>query len=264
MQTIRVFGSASLADLENLSWVSEHVRYTGLSFDERLLYGTDNQHMNGGTAGLYQIPMQLARCLLQLRSYRISSIIDIGTFSGWTITLITAYLARFNPQLRVITVDIEELFDMYSSVRELLPIEYHIGKTSNDFRNRRYDLAIIDADHSYQSCAADYEAVGRAAAVCFLHDINDKFVKSPSANNGGVPRLWGEIVSKEFWRKSLFPSEIFEYLDHSAGDHIMGIGLVARDWAGRRQSTSLVERFIMRRLRILGLLVDQHSRWEPE
>ena len=223
---IRVINALQNADLDNLiypDFVANQIRSAGLVFDHRNLYGSDNQYMNCGHEGLWQMPIQLAKCLVHLTNYRINSAIEVGTWSGWTISLMTAYLLRFNPNLSVLTVDTGDAFGFASSVIiQLLPISVHVG-TAQDFAGQAFDLAFIDGDHSYASCRGDYEAIGRIAKICMLHDINDKYVASHPANDGGVPRFWRELTYK------MEPdSARYEFLDHSEGDSVMGIGLLVR------------------------------------
>lgn len=213
--------------LKNPEYIAQQIKLAGLVFEYRDIYGEDSTHMNGGSAGLWQIPMQLARCLVELSKYQISTVIEIGTWSGWTITFMTAYLARFNKDIQVTTVDVGSGFQVYSSVKHLLPITFHLG-TASDFNGRVFDLAFIDGDHSYECCLADYRAVGWAASICMFHDICDKFVLQYKPNDGSVPRLWSEIKSKK--SRS---DQIFEYLDHSTSERIMGIGLIVRKSAQR-------------------------------
>jgi hypothetical protein len=220
-------GNASVLELTDPDYVAAQIRLAGLVGDSRFLYGVDNQCMNTGGAGLWQIPMQLARCLVQMSNYSISTAIEIGTWTGWTAALIAAYLARLNGEFHFTTVDIKNHFDCYPAIQRILPIDFHLG-TSADFRESKYDLAFIDGDHTYDSCRADYQNVGRGASICIFHDINDEFVLRHKPNQGGVPRLWQEIKSQT--RK---PDEMYEFLDHSQDRQIMGIGMLVRNSAMR-------------------------------
>jgi len=211
---------ASEADLRDANRLADIIRSAGLSFDERRLYGADNAFMNNSIEGVWQIPTQLAPCLIALSYYSISSVIEIGTWSGWTTSLLGGYLFRFNPNIRILTIDLANGFVAYQLVRKRLPIQFHRG-TSADFRNRIFDLAIIDGDHRYSACREDYENVGRNSGICMLHDINDRYVLDHEPNDGGVPRLWNELIAQ-----TRRPSETMEFLHHSELDSIMGLGLL--------------------------------------
>lgn len=221
--------NANESDLANEEFVASQIRYAGLLRDRRMLYGEDNQYMNTEKTGLWQIPMQLARLLVHLRSYDIRSVLDVGTASGWTISIVTAYLARFNKNLRVTTIDSNNYFECYASIKDKIPLEFICNKSSKDFAGRSYDFVFIDAIHTYDGCRADYEAVGINAAICGFHDIQDRFVSGQAENYGGVPRFWEELKMQR--EQS---SHIFEFLDHPNDDKIMGIGIIVKSQEQRK------------------------------
>lgn len=217
---------ASIRSLRDIGFVADIIRHAGLAFDARGLYGRDNRFMNQGPFGLWQIPSQLAACLVELSQYEIASMVEIGTWSGWTVTIMAAYLRCFQPQLHVTTVDLGHCWDLRNRV--ISPMVVHIG-TSADLKAHTFDLAFLDGDHAYDACAADYENVGRKAAICMFHDINDEYVSAYEPNFGGVPRLWTELKSHVD-----VDEQTIEYLDHSEGRNVMGIGLLVKSRAKRR------------------------------
>jgi len=228
LDVIRNITNASFSKLGDPDFVADQIRLAGLVGDNRFLYGSDNHYMNTAGAGLWQIPMQLARWLVQLSDYVICRVIDVGTWTGWTTAFLAAYLSRFNDHLHVTTIDVRDHFDCYPAIKNLLPIRFHVGKSA-DFRCCAFDLAFIDGDHTYDACRVDYDSVGRTASICAFHDINDEFVQQYERNQGGVPRFWGEIKSQ-----SRSPDQVFEFLDHSQCRQVMGIGMIVRGSAVRR------------------------------
>ncbi len=231
LNVVSKIGEAQESTLTNVDFLADQIRQAGLTFDRRLLYGLDNQYMNAGNSGLWQIPLQLARCLVHLTRYEISTMFECGTGSGWTTAIVTAYLARFNDGFRIVTVDPGCFFKCYDAVKKILPIDYYPGRTSKDFYGQQFDLAFIDGDHSYDGCQSDYCAVGEKASICMFHDVNDKFVAEFESNKGGVSKFWHELKSQ-----IREPDETVEFLDHSAGDRVMGIGVIVR-------ANSVQERF---------------------
>lgn len=225
-------GDAPISRLLDETFVANEIRDVGLVFDSRTPYGADNVYMGRAADGLWQMPMQLARCLVELSNYDIKSIIEIGTWSGWTISFVTAYLLRFNPLLHSSTVDTGAGFGLVDAVARSLPIQFHVG-TAARFKGTVFDLALIDGDHSYDAVGADFDVVGKPAGLCVIHNINDKYVEQNHLNNGGAPRLWREL------KVSARDSEFCEFIDHSAGDRVMGLGLIISTSA-RRRSTSLL------------------------
>lgn len=217
---VRTLHTAPQSDLSDVEFIARTIRRAGLVRDPRSLYGVDNRFMNSGPFGLWQIPTQLAPCLIELSRYKIATMIEIGTWSGWTVNFMGAYLRRFNPALQITTVDTGNCWGL--ARRPAIPMRVHQG-TSADFRTQRFDFAVIDGDHAYHSCLADYENIGRSATICMFHDIDDKFVANYAPNEGGVPRLWAEMKSSP-----ARGARMFEYCHHSQGDRVMGIGLIVR------------------------------------
>lgn len=223
LRTLHQIGSTSLDDLRTPELVAVLVRSAGLNFDLRATYGSDNVFMNWGADGLWQNPVQLGRCLAELSKHKIESFIEIGTSKGWTASFITAFLKRFNPGLRAVTVDPALQFRLHQKVQSLVPLEYAVGKTSNDYQGKQFDLAFIDGDHSYPWLVKDYENVGRSAKIAMFHDINDDFVANKAGNEGGVRRFWQELCASEKGS-----ADFYEFIDHSDGANFMGIGLRVR------------------------------------
>ena len=221
LNVIRQIAEAPLDELRDPIRVSLLVRSAGLNFDLRGSYGSDNAFMNWESDGLWQNPVQLGRCLAELSKHKIDRFIEIGTSKGWTGSFITAYLKRFNPSLRAVTVDPVPQFALFNRVRMVLPLDYAAGKTSVDFKGQTFDLAFIDGDHSHPWLLKDYENVGRAAKIAMFHDINDDFVASKPGNEGGVRRFWQELKQSE-------TADFYEFTDHSDGASFMGIGLRIR------------------------------------
>ncbi len=223
LETLRQIGSHPLEDLRNPDRIAVFARAAGLNFDLRASYGSDNAFMNWGSDGLWQNPLQFGRCLAELSNHKVASFIEIGTSKGWTGSFMAAYLRRFNPELRSVTVDPVPQFYLYPRVRRILDLEYARGKTSDDFKGQTFDLAFIDGDHSLKWVRKDYENVGRSAKIAMFHDINDDFVASKSGNEGGVKRFWNDLKLAESAN-----AEFREFTDHSDGGHFMGIGLRIR------------------------------------
>jgi len=176
--------------------------------------------MNWQSDGLWQNPLQLGHCLAELSNHKIGSFIEIGTSKGWTCSFMVAYLLRFNPTLRATTVDPIPQFRMFPKIRNILPINYAAGKTSEDFKGEHFDLAFLDGDHSYDWLQRDYENLGRFASISMFHDINDDFVATKPGNKGGVRRFWQELQSADSKE-----ARFLEFTQHSDKAAFMGIGL---------------------------------------
>lgn len=205
---------SSMQELRDPAVIEKIIARVGLTYDPRMLYGDDNKHMNFGP-GLWQIPRQLAQALCLLADLNIKTMLELGTYNGWTTSIIAAYLRRFEPQFRMTTVDKYPFFKYYDAMRKRVPVEYLPYKTVEDVQDMEVDLCFIDANHDYTFCKKDYELVGRRTRICMFHDINDRYVGFDN-----VPRLWQEIRTNE--RRC---AEFHEFTYHSDNETIMGIGI---------------------------------------
>jgi hypothetical protein len=217
---IRQIQSATLDQLRDTAFMVEVIRSIGLKYDERDAYGREVTHMNTKADGLWQIPQQIAGCLICLSSYRIESFLEIGTSVGWTSSVMSAYLRRFNPNLRAVTVDPAPSFRLYDMVKGHVPLSYAVGKTSDDFKGQAFDLCFIDGDHSFEWVSRDYENVGKLAKISMFHDINDDFVSALPELDGGVRRFWKNLLKEE-----ADEATFREFIDHSDNGNFLGIGL---------------------------------------
>ncbi len=211
MRVLNVLDSAELGTLRDSRIVADLIRTVGLSYDPRGIYGDDNHYMNPTRWGLWQCPEQLAPLLVELSHHEVSSWCEIGTFKGWTTTFITAYLRRFVPDLRSVTIDpVNHQKDM--SNWDILKIEY-LQVDSSELQGQVFDFCFIDGDHSYSSIDSDYRNLGQYARLCAIHDIQEELCPE-------VTRFWLELKS------NYPPSSFKEYLYHSHSKAIMGIGLL--------------------------------------
>jgi hypothetical protein len=216
---IRTLKTESLANLRDQTRITAIISEIGLAYDSRGPYGDSNRYMNNLGPGLWQVPEQLAQALCLLSELKLRSALEIGTFCGWTASVLTAYLSRFEPQFTMLTVDPLNLFDSYEEIRHLLPLSYRPGCTSNDLTGQSFDLCFIDGDHSYGSCSEDYRIIGQNSRVCMFHDINDWRVGPEN-----VPRFWRELKAREESQESSF----HEFNYHSESELVMGIGIRTR------------------------------------
>ena len=212
-------GKATREELQDEEYLSGLIRQIGLEphpyCDCTWFYGDDVAYMNA-TAGIYQIPIQLAKALIFLSDKGIRSYAEIGVFHGWTFAFITAYLNRFNTLERAVAVDVEFSFSALQRVRDLFPIEYIQG-TAASLKGQTFDLVFVDAEHTYEASKSDYNKIGCSAAWCMFHDINDSLLEDYWKQNC-VPVLWSEL-------KQQHPHHV-EFLQHSQDTRVMGIGIL--------------------------------------
>jgi len=223
LQAIRRFQAATVENLHDLDWVKAVVGSVGLAilFPAEVIYADEADLMNASHQGITQYPREFARWLLLLGATPVNSYLEIGCYNGATACLATAYLHRLNPALRAITVDTVPWFFFHELVRDLIPLEYHAGKTSYDFRAEAFDAVFIDGDHSFPWAIADFRNVGEAARICGIHDVNSRYFLENEAL-GGVTGAW-EVIKRDTRGPGI---EFVELFDHPA-EHF-GIGVRIR------------------------------------
>lgn len=181
-----------LERLRDPKFVADMVREVGLHQDPKAeaLFGKHNiPYMR--VDGMLQIPEQLADALIYLSDKEIIQYLEIGTFNGLTTAFITAYLTRFQPQFRCMTVDLTR---KYNNTNPNLRIVSVLG-TSDDWRGFVSDLCFIDGDHSMKWVEKDYDNVGLSARIVMFHDILE------DTKIGSHP-----MDVKAFWQKRKRPT----------------------------------------------------------
>ena len=157
-------------------------------------YEGETDCVNGSQQGLIQLPREFARWLLLVAELRPATYLEVGCFNGASACLATAYLSRFHPAFQATAIDIWPGFVFFHEVRELLPLRYLVGKTSYDLASEPFDAVFIDGDHSFDWAWADFQNVGRRAAICGLHDVNNAPYRELPF--GGVCGVW-DLVKRE-------------------------------------------------------------------
>jgi SAM-dependent methyltransferase len=219
---VRKVQAATLEDLRSVDWVVDVIREIGLVPipEAGRTYADEAEYLNSSQQGLIQIPREFARWLVLLSEQRVKSYLEIGCFNGASATLAAAYLQRFEPEFRATSIDIFPGFVFHGAIKDLVPLEYVVGKTSYDFRGQEFDAVFIDGDHSFEWAHADYENCGKAARVCGLHDVNNAPYRELVM--GGVPGMWELIKAREH-------GEMVEIFEHPEGEELLGIGVRIRE-----------------------------------
>lgn len=236
LRSINILQTSSLSDLKDINYVTNIIRKVGLSDiyggndQTKYLYGKDIKYLIPkiklrtwvGYGGLLQIPQQLSECLIYLSNFKIKNFIEIGTWKGWTSSIVLAYLQRFNKSIKGLTIDIEKFFEAYNFVKKKIPLKYKL-KTSDKFKTQIFNLCFIDGNHEYTYVKRDFENLGKNANICMFHDINDQPNPLHPGCVPGVAKFWNELKDKGK-NEYIFK----EYLYHSEGRNIMGIGLALK------------------------------------
>jgi len=181
--------------------------YVNLSFD---FYCASP--LKQGSIRPAHVKEEITGLLKILERYKLRLILEIGTGGGGTLFLLSRVAT---PDATLISVDLPggpfgggypkwriplyTSFTLTTQKLHLIRSDSHKSTTLHEIegilKNRKFDLLLIDGDHSYEGVKMDFEMytpyVGKGAIVAF-HDI----VPGPSGYVGGVPRLWCELRNK--------------------------------------------------------------------
>jgi len=203
---IRLLRTASLRELRTEAFLREEfllalgLNGEGLAEFPRQLYPYCGRGIRS-----WQYPVQFANYLIYLSEKNIKSYVEIGCRFGGTFIVVVEYLRRFADLHLAVAIDIAHSDIMVAYAKRTDGVKYKIESSRDPevvayLGSRRWDLAFIDGDHSYEGCSSDYEAVKERAAIIGLHDI-------ASSACPGVVRAWTEI------RRVAPTSRIFEAID---------------------------------------------------
>jgi len=207
IDVIETLQKSEIEKLQDRSFLLSLIREYGIHNDSRIshMYGKENIPYLVQN-GMLQIPEQIADALLYLSGKEIHQYLEIGTHNGKTTAFIVAYLTRFNPELKALTIDIHRRWS--NPYKHLRIVE--VEGTSDDWKGFQSDLCFIDGDHSIEWVKRDYENVGQYAQICMFHDIVEE---------GGIGN--GKMDVKEFWGSIKKPTSL-EFTTHGR----MGIGIL--------------------------------------
>jgi len=200
----------SLDELKKPEIVANLVRAFGIVQWGHPVFGDEEQFKNVSVdmAGIYQTPNQIAKALVYLSEFKIESYLEIGVFQGGNFIFVSEYLRRFNPDIKCTGLDPTDFLnpEIHAIIESEDWLEF-IPATSDDIK-QKYDLVLIDGEHTGGWPERDYNNVGKFAKICMVHDIQE--TTCPDAVN--------------FW-KGLHKEKV-EFLDCTSELPTQGIGIV--------------------------------------
>ena len=245
---VRIGRNATCAQLGSLSFLAETIESLGLSATGRgcRLYGPACASMviepnKTGTNGVFQEPRQFASTLLGLRGLQVSTYMEVGIHTAWTMCIIASYLSRFTGGAPFSADAVDIKYDRITlstrKVMDALNITFHrrhvsilyMGRmqpyrkggidmqklaTRRAVDGRRIGLCFIDGNHSYAGVRMDYETLAPACRNVLFHDVADfDLWADPNDAGRGVPGFWAHLKANvradrviEFTRQdAIFP-----------------------------------------------------------
>jgi cephalosporin hydroxylase len=183
--------SSSLAALENATYL-EHVLIPALGFNlEQIHEQPEIVLAHGGGLRLWQYPNQFSKYLTTLRALSPRSYIEVGCRWGGTFAVTVEYLSRFGGLEQAVAVDLEATSVVqYVETCGRNVTFVRADSTGREFADwlagKRFDVAFIDGDHSYQGVSRDFVTLAPLASILVFHDICSHAVP-------GVAVFWMEL-----------------------------------------------------------------------
>jgi hypothetical protein len=196
--------------------------------------GLNDRHMNQYPSQLHpycgigidswQYPNQFSKYLHYLSKCKIESYVEIGCHKGGTFIITVEYLNRFNPMTRCIAIDNwpRDIIKEYVKLRP--EVTYLITSSQSEefqeiYKQQKWDLVLIDGDHSYAGATKDFALVKDQAQHIAFHDIVNSLCP-------GTQQIWADMKTQyPAERLQQWTDQYDEVLLKMRGS-IMGIGLV--------------------------------------
>jgi cephalosporin hydroxylase len=222
---VQMIRNASLHELKNPEFLEhELLPRLGLNnenFDE---FPAHLSKYSGYGLKIWQYPTQLARYLADLATKRIGSYMELGVRHGGTFILTVEYLSRFGKLESAVAVDLVESPNLRSYAEGTPSVTYIVDSSTSErvkatIECRKWDLVLIDGDHTFLGCLHDYIAARNNARLVVLHDI----VSDSCPGVQGVWQLASNMVPKQL--VSVYTDQYCEVFNRT-GRHFLGIGLI--------------------------------------
>lgn len=204
----------------------------GLNDDGLMEFPEELHRYCGEGLRIWQYPIQFARYLADLSGLGVRSYLELGTRHGGTFVATVEVLNRFRRLDRAVGVDIMPCPSLVEYARHVSTVSFARMNTQTDEfaefvrSTPRFDLVLVDANHTELECRREVELMREHADVLALHDIVN--IDFP-----GVGAVWSELVATGEY-------ECREYAAQYEGiGPYMGIGLAIRkDRADRQREPS--------------------------
>lgn len=186
---------SSISDLQNHVYMEDLLNKLGLNDEELFNYPKSLYSYCGQGLFSWQYPSQFSKYLIKLSTCNISSYLEIGVKHGGTFMITTEYLNKICGIRKAVAIDLFPVRGLinYRKINKKIK-SIPINSRSKKFeklliKEGPFDLTLIDGDHSYEGCLADFELVKKHSKIIAFHDIVGMGVP-------GVIKVWNDIKVK--------------------------------------------------------------------
>jgi hypothetical protein len=201
---VNLIRNAPIEELLDQKKLEELICKCGLSNDGYMLRELLPQYLQYTGYGLHiqQNPKEYTEYLLKVSELSISRYMEIGVRFSGTFIFTIEYLRRVSGPVDAIGIDLAKqiIHDEYLLLNNHCKFLY-IDSTSSAFseyvKSQRYDLVLIDGDHSYRGVSSDFNTIKTLTRFCSFHDIVN--ISCPA-----VSVFWNSVKrhSDEYWEFS--------------------------------------------------------------
>lgn len=211
----------SLSDTE-MDLESRIVRL-GLCSDVPEVFPNDFEpYLNTGIK-VWQYPNQLAQLFKFIEANNINSYLEVGTYQGGLFIAVTDYLERIGRKVKAASVDILLNPELKNYAKrkgyDFLVMPSESRRFKRYLSNKRFDLALIDGDHSFEGVMGDFMRIKDHAEYIAFHDIVDD-------NQPGVCEFWKWVKNSGEYQTYEFVNQYTEVSE--TGKTYLGIGVIRK------------------------------------
>lgn len=224
LSRIELIKKSSLNDLQDIDYVEKLI--IKLGFNNEFLHEQPKiVKDNAGGLRIWQYPNQFSKYLCLLQKQCITSYIEIGCRWGGTFILTNEYFKLFNEMKNSVAVDLSETtVDEYCTYNnaQFIQCDSHSDDFKIYMKKNKFDLILIDGDHSYEGVKADYEISKDSCRILVFHDIlNDSCL--------GVVQFWNELKRNEMFNYEFHEfTEQYEDVWNNTNRTYLGIGVAIK------------------------------------
>jgi hypothetical protein len=175
---VNLIRNAPIEDIKDVKKLEELICKCGLSNDGYMMRELLPQYLQFTGYGLHiqQNPKEFAEYLLKVSELSIKKYMEIGVRFAGTFIFTTEYLSRISGVVESVAIDLakQTIHDEYSLINsdcQFLYMDSLSTVFSSFVSERKFDLVLIDGDHSYRGVSSDYNTICKLSKFCSFHDI---------------------------------------------------------------------------------------------